>query len=275
MKTAMFKLVRCDNKTPARLGVWPAALAVLATATLAWGASDEASPVSTEPPPPAPAVVQTPPEQTPATAPLSAGPAEVVKMLKAGVDTRVIKAYIDTSAGTFHLNADEIITLYQQRVNSDLIQAMLRQGTPTPVNETAGQPANPTPPVQPAPEVNANPPVQPAPEVALAPPAPPAPEANYAPPAVNDVYAAPPVTPAYTYVDPAPGYVVYPPSGYVSVGVAWPYYYRYGRVWHGARYSAPVHYSAPRSSGVTGRASVGPSHSSGSSRSAGPSSHGR
>lgn len=261
MKTCLLDLIRCDGETASCLGIWPVALAVLASATLVRGASDEPPPLSPPPPPAASA------------APLSKGPADVVKMLDAGVNTGVIKAYIENSPGAFHLNAEEIVTLYQHRVNSDLIRAMLGKGTPPQAQDEASQQvANPAPPVQPAPEVN------------YAPPA-----VDYAPPAENVVYPAQTVYPSYQYVDTNPSYATYYPSyGSVSWGWGWPYYsygpyycgwpsyrYRYGGAWRGAHYAAPVHYSTPRyystprSSSFASRVSFGSSRVSPSFRSVG------
>jgi len=259
MKTCLLDLIRCDGEAASCLGIWPVALAVLVGATLVRGAADEPPTLSTQPPPSASA------------APLSKGPADVVKMLDAGINTGVIKAYIENSPGAFHLNADEIVTLYQHRVNSDLIQAMLRKGTTPQAQDAASQQAaNPVPPVQSAPEVD------------YAPPA-----ADYAPLVESVAYPAQTVYPSYPYVDTNPGYASYYPS-YGGVSWGWPYYsyrpyyrgwpssyYRYGGARRVAHYAAPVHYaapryySAPRSSSFAGRVSFGSSRVSSSVRSVG------
>jgi hypothetical protein len=56
------------------------------------------------------------------------GVADVVKMLDAKVDEKVIKAYVQNSPVAYSLNADEIIALKRHGVPDDVVAAMLARG---------------------------------------------------------------------------------------------------------------------------------------------------
>jgi hypothetical protein len=85
---------------------------------------------------PAPTVYQAPAPAEPAvTAPAPAPPpafspgvSDVVKMLGAKVDPRVVQAYIRTSPNAYNLSADEIVTLKGRGVPDDVLTAMMERG---------------------------------------------------------------------------------------------------------------------------------------------------
>ena len=96
------------------LGGWFFASAVAAVCLAGTMASAQAQPAAPG------SSVALPPNIVPGT-PL----AEVVKLVQVGVDVGIIKTYIANAAGPFNLDADEIISLTDLGVSSDLVNAMM------------------------------------------------------------------------------------------------------------------------------------------------------
>jgi hypothetical protein len=196
--------------------------------------SQEAAPGA--PAPPALAGPGASPSNQPAVgavAPLSHGVEEVLMMLDAGMESKVIKAHIGSAPAAFKLSSEQIVMLYKRPVSSEFILAMISRdavlrGEAAPSQESSQAPA------EPAAGVNSG-----------APPASPAPAAS-APRSVTYVYAPPRVVPVYSAPPPFPGYTVYPPAGPVVVGgsLLWssPSY----------RYVTPYRYAIPRAHGWGG-----------------------
>lgn len=176
------------------LGVWvPAASRAINTVTPATSAASQDTPV-----------VQTAP-----AAGLSAGVADILKMVDAKVDPEVIKTYINNSPTAYNPSASEIIALKDRGVGSDILTAMMQHGAEVRAQsmqaaQAAGNPAMP----QSAPGT-ANP---------------------YAP-AYN--YSPQPAYPPYTYTYPSASYVypsyAYDYPGYYYGGYnydnSWPWYW--------------------------------------------------
>jgi hypothetical protein len=257
MKAKMSKLGRCDRRATVAV--------VQAFCTLTLLASPAPVPAVPASTPPANAANQTSAAtNAQAAVPFSRGVGDVVKMLDAGVDTEVVKTYIENAPIAFQPTANEIIALHERGVSSDLITAMLHRGGELRAQARSAQP------------------------VAQAPAAPP-PAAYPAAPPVNYGYPDQTVYPAYSYGDYAygdayPDYAVYPGSS-VSLGFGWgwPYYgagwgwpgygyrsgwpsyrygygsygHRYGGAWGGSHYGGPYRSPAPYHSGYAGRGGYG------------------
>ena len=58
--------------------------------------------------------------------PLSPWAQEIQKLVKAGVDERVITSYITNAAGFFNLNADQIISLKSAGVSPEILSVMIQ-----------------------------------------------------------------------------------------------------------------------------------------------------
>ncbi|MCI0536129.1 MAG: hypothetical protein L0Z50_12965 [Verrucomicrobiales bacterium] len=58
---------------------------------------------------------------------VSAGIAEVLKMAERGVDSSVIKSFVENYSVAYHPNADEIIALHDAGISSEIITALLRR----------------------------------------------------------------------------------------------------------------------------------------------------
>jgi hypothetical protein len=95
-----------------------AVVLVAATCTLA---SDQPAPVQA-PSPLASGAVALPATSKPALSPWTS---EILKLVKAGLDQDLILPFVD-SAGTFNLNADQVIALHQAGVPKDVVTAMLQ-----------------------------------------------------------------------------------------------------------------------------------------------------
>ena len=175
-------------------------------------------------------------------APFSTGLAEMLKLLDAGTDVGVIKAYIQNSAVAYQPTADEIIALHQRGVPSDIMAAMIQRGGQVRAEAASAQPVAPAPaaPSAPAPSSLTQgtvPPLGTQPPQATPPPQ----ETSGtvvsqpAPASTTYVYAAPPVYPAYPYNYVYPSGAIYPSYGLsIGVGFGWPYYgHHYGGGWYG------------------------------------------
>ena len=129
----------------------------------------------------------------------SAGIADVLKMVDAGVSKDVIKTYIENSPVAYRPSADEIIALHERGVSGEIITALLHRGAEVRAKLAQAMQASQSPPVRSAPQATGSY----------------APAANYAP-APQLVYQ----DYSYAYSYPAYSYVDYPSYSYVS-----PYFY--------------------------------------------------
>lgn len=201
-------------------------------------ATNEASPVAPEStPPPQPAVPEAQPAPaaaasvTPPVTPPNADPEppgifiplalqEVVAMVKGGVDSSVIEAYIKNSGSALQPNVNEILYLNRQKVPKELISAMIQQGAEQKVRDAKAakaaaaqvQPIEPVRPPVPAPQ-----PIQATQPIAAAS----SPAPYYAAPTVVPVVVNAPTylyPTAYPYYQAtAPGYVFF---SFGSAGLA-------------------------------------------------------
>jgi hypothetical protein len=55
--------------------------------------------------------------------------AEILRLVKAGVDSQVIKAYIENSRTSYAPSAEELVTLKKLGVSDDILMAVLKRGT--------------------------------------------------------------------------------------------------------------------------------------------------
>jgi hypothetical protein len=92
---------------------------------------------------PAPAANTNPSGQP---SPYPAGVGEIVKMMNAGVDNNIIKAYIHGSFMYWNLSSQDIINLKQQGFPSDLMAAMLQRDSELRDQAMQAAQANPNPP---------------------------------------------------------------------------------------------------------------------------------
>lgn len=209
---------------------------------------------SSNPPPaqPAPAVT------APASANLPAGAAEALKLAQAGMSDDVVLAFVKNSPGPYRLSADNIVTLKQGGVSSQVIAAMLShdkgapsQSVPVPASPPAANgpvtyeqklyaPAGqPTPAPQYAPQPLTLP-ATPAPAVPNAAPA-------AAPPQVVVEQAPPPPQVEVVPVTPGPGFYWTPGywawrhGGWVWVGGVWVVPPRHSAVWVGGHWGRHGH----------------------------------
>lgn len=83
-----------------------------------------------------PGLSPAPPAAIPAPR-LSAGVADVAKLVEAGVEDAVVQSYVETSPVAYFLTPDEIIYLRGVGVSSQIITAMIRRGAE--VREQAGR----------------------------------------------------------------------------------------------------------------------------------------
>lgn len=82
----------------------------------------------------------------PAAAPVSAGAADILKLLDAGVSTDVIKTYIQTSTAGWNLTAADLVALKQRGVTDEISLELLKHRAaavdPAPVAAPANSPAS-------------------------------------------------------------------------------------------------------------------------------------
>jgi len=122
------------------------ALVMAVAAASGYGSVAGAQPV----PQPASASADALPENIPPGTPV----AEVVKLAQAGVDASVIQTYISTCASAFNLDANQIISLTDAGVSSNMVNAMIAHDKNLPV--AVVQPAASSP--APADNVDSSPP---------------------------------------------------------------------------------------------------------------------
>ena len=94
--------------------------------------------------------------------PLSAPAAQVLKLSQAGVSEDVLLAYIRGVTTPFHLTADNIITLKNDKISSAVLIAMLNHDTPAPTpapSTTTTSTPNPDPSAVPGPSFYSPPPI--------------------------------------------------------------------------------------------------------------------
>lgn len=155
--------------------------------------------------------------------PLPRNVADVVKLVKSGVDASVITAFIDASSTVFQPSAQDLVRLRDEGVSAAVIVAMLKH-----------QPA--------VREVHAEAPVQPAPPVVQPPPE------QVAPPVMETVQG-----PTVIYSGSYPDYY---PYYYYNYWYGWPLAYYHPYYWgshyrgYGRSFYPGIHYhvGAPRAS---------------------------
>jgi hypothetical protein len=165
---------------------------------------------------------------------VSAGIADVLKMAERGVDASVIKAFVENYPVAYHASADEIITLHEAGISSEIIAALLRRSTELrtqqwEANQRALAQRAQAQRAAAATEMPSRPPA-----VTVAPQAPaPAPQVNY-------VYPTYPTYPAYSY-----SYSYALPLSYSSAYCFPPYRYSHYGYWPRSYYF-PRSYYYPR-----------------------------
>lgn len=136
-----------ESEARHRLTRWFLGVAVLVVAAVAWTLYMARPAVIGLPqnlfsvPAPTPAQVNPAPgvANHPAV-PFPTGPAEIVKLVEAGVQPEVVKAYVGNSPVAYQLNADEIIALYRRGVAPAIIVAMIERGAALRAQTAAGRP---------------------------------------------------------------------------------------------------------------------------------------
>ena len=140
---------------------------------------------------------------------------EIVKMTESGVESAIIKAYVEQSATVYPPSADEVIYLHQHGVSSDIIAAFIRRGTELQTQRFQSQSSSQTIPTAPT---------APASVIIQAPPY---------------VSPAPPVQPVSTYSYPNYVYADYPAYSYYWPSVWFSSWY-YPRTWHSYGYPGRI-----------------------------------
>jgi hypothetical protein len=171
-----------------------------------------------QPESPAPASASTDQKPVPTGKRLSAGIADILKMTERGVDSSVIKSFVENYPVAYHPSADEVIALHDAGISSDIIAALLRRTGELRTKQIQARKAS-------------GPVEAPQSSVQIV-----APQQTVPAPQVNYVY------PSYGY--PSYGYTTYPAYSY---SYALPWYYSSAYSYWPYRYYS--HYSyRPRSS---------------------------
>jgi hypothetical protein len=146
---------------------------------------------------------------------------EIVRMKSAGIDDKVLRAYIENSKVAYNATAEDILFLHQNKISDELISDWIKHG-----GELAAQGATPAQ----SPDLAAS--AAPAPQ--------PAPVATQQPTVVYQ--AAPQVaTPPVVYSSPTYIYPDYSPY-YYSPPITFGFSYGFGRpYWGHSHFYAPVH----------------------------------
>lgn len=147
---------------------------------------------------------------------------KIVEMVKSGVGSETMVAFVESTSVAYTLNADVVLRLHKAGVPSEVVTALLRHGSE--VREQMREESR-------ARQSQSPPPTQP---VAAAPTYSPAPT-YYAPP--PPVYVAP----QYVY-PPTSYYYSYPSSGFLLIGTS---YHNSGYRGFGSHVSYPRYYCPP------------------------------